>query len=45
MKHGFKTSYLLPVKRNMVAANREQVKIAGGIFMELMVKDEKGKVI
>ena len=28
----------------MVAANREQIKITGAIFMELMAKDVKGKI-
>ena len=44
LKHGFKKSNLIPVKRKMVVANREQIKITGAIFMELMAKDVKGKV-
>ena len=44
LKHGFKKSNLIPVKRKMVAANRDQIKITGAIFLELMTKDIKGKV-
>ena len=44
LKHGFKKSSLIPVKRKMLAANREQIKITGAIFMELMAKDVQGKV-
>ena len=44
LKHGFKKSNLIPVKRKMVAANREQIKITGAIFMELRANDVKGKL-
>ena len=39
LKHCFKKSNLLPIKRKKVAVNREQIKIAGAIFMEMMTKD------
>ena len=36
IKYCFKKSKFLPVKRKIVAANREQIEITGAIFMELM---------
>ena len=44
LKHGFKKSNLIPNKRKMVAANREQIKITAAIFMELMAKDVNGNM-
>ena len=38
LKHSFKKSDLLPVKKTIVVANREHIQITGGIFMELMAK-------
>ena len=39
---GFKDSDLLPVKRTMVAANREEITISGAIFLRLSAKDAMG---
>ena len=39
---GFKDSDLLPVKRSMVAANREEITISGAIFLRLSAKDSLG---
>ena len=41
---GFKKSDLLPVKRGMVAANREEIKIEGAIFVRLSGEDAHGKL-
>ena len=40
LKHGFKKSNLIPVKK-MVMTKRQQNKITGAIFMELMAKKYK----
>ena len=39
---GFKDSDLTPVKRTMVAANREEIKISGAIFVRLEGTDDLG---
>ena len=44
LKHGFKKSNLIEVKRKMVAAKSELIKIIGAIFMGLMCKDVNDKV-
>ena len=41
---GFKDSDLIPVKRTMVAANQEEIEIAGAIFVRLSGKDSLGNV-
>ena len=40
---GFKDSDLLPVKRTMLAANREEIKICGAIFVRLFGVDSLGE--
>ena len=44
LRAGFKQSNLLPVKRTMVAANREVINIVGALFVQLSGKDADGKV-
>lgn len=41
---GFNQSDLLPVKRSMVAANREKIDIVGAMFVELCGNDDKGQM-
>ena len=44
LRCGFKHSDLLPVKRTMLAANREQIDITGALFLKLSGKDSAGNV-
>ena len=41
---GFKDTDLMPVRRTMVAANREEIKIVGAIFIRLSGTDTGGTV-
>ena len=41
---GFKDSDLIPVKRTIVAANREEINILGAILLRLKGTDSKGNV-
>ena len=41
---GFQDSDLIPVKRTMCAANREQIEIVGAIIIRLSAKDNLGNV-
>jgi hypothetical protein len=40
---GFRDSDLFPIKRTFFAANREEIKIVGAIFLRLSGVDESGK--
>ena len=42
LRCGFKHSDLLPVKRTILAANREQIDITGALFLKLSGKDSAG---
>ena len=42
---GFKESSLLPVKKNMFAANNESINILGAVFVHLSGGDTKGNAI
>ena len=40
--HGFKKSDLLPMRRTLIAANREEIEISGAVFIRLTGSDQKG---
>ena len=44
LRSGFDKSDLIPVKRVMMAANREQIKIDGAIFIRLSGRDREGNL-